>query len=467
MVKEDYDGDKKPLVSVTMLVYNHEKWLAQAIESVMMQQVDFDFDLIIGEDCSTDGSREIVEKYKKLYPNKIIALLNEKNLGMKKNSDNVWAHAHGKYVACCEGDDYWIDSYKLKKQVDFLESHPEYSAIYHSSEIVDASGNLMKSYEGGYVYYEDEDFTWEAAARMELAGQTASCLVRNPMYYADKRLLELNGKIQVLHGDHTGTLLWMSYGKIRKCHEPVSAYRMTYEGSSFTATTLEHDMHYYVYVGALETEKYLNLFSPMHIDNRKLAYSYLVDFFKKIYDGKRGKGKNILTMAKYNPLMFICFLARIAIIYIVSPKVRNAWYIKHLKEINEGIISSGLGYIIFGTGLIGEECLCFFKDMGWLGKIKAVWDNNERKQGRLWHGMTVLAPGQGVNENTLVIIASKRYATEMEKQVSAMNNINGIKLKRFDAWIDDVFDRASTYSWKIRIMNWIFLYERWHMEDGI
>jgi glycosyltransferase involved in cell wall biosynthesis len=101
-----------------------------------MQQVNFPIELIIGEDCSTDGTRKIVMEYARKYPDIIRPLLPDSNLGMMKNFIETMQAATGKYIALCEGDDYWTDPYKLQKQVDFLEANPEYSFCFHDNIIL-------------------------------------------------------------------------------------------------------------------------------------------------------------------------------------------------------------------------------------------------------------------------------------------------------------------------------------------
>lgn len=113
-----------------MLTYNQEEFIAQAIEGVLMQETDFDYQLVIGEDCSTDRTREICKEYARNHPDKIKLLLNKENLGLGANYVKTYAECTGKYVAICDGDDYWIDSLKLQKQVDFLEDNPAYNIVY-------------------------------------------------------------------------------------------------------------------------------------------------------------------------------------------------------------------------------------------------------------------------------------------------------------------------------------------------
>jgi glycosyltransferase involved in cell wall biosynthesis len=119
-------------VSVLMVTYNHEKYIAQAIESVLMQQVNFTYEFIIGEDCSTDRTREIVADYQKRYPHIIRALLHDTNQGVSGNVALVGGAARGQYLAALDGDDYWTSPDKLQKQVDFLDSHPDFVLCFHN-----------------------------------------------------------------------------------------------------------------------------------------------------------------------------------------------------------------------------------------------------------------------------------------------------------------------------------------------
>lgn len=119
------------IVSVFILTYNQEEFIAQTIESILMQKTNFIFQLVIGEDCSTDSTRSICEKYVSDYGCKIKLLPNTiKNIGLIANYMRTIAACDGKYIAICDGDDYWIDDYKLQKQVDFLEKNPDYSLVY-------------------------------------------------------------------------------------------------------------------------------------------------------------------------------------------------------------------------------------------------------------------------------------------------------------------------------------------------
>lgn len=131
-------------VSIFMLAYNQEKYIAQAIEGVIMQEAKFRYQLVIGEDCSTDGTWEICKIYAQQYPEKIKLVLNERNLGLGANYVKIYKECIGKYVAICDGDDYWIDPLKLQKQVEFLESNPHYRIVYTNNRNLYPSGEIKK-----------------------------------------------------------------------------------------------------------------------------------------------------------------------------------------------------------------------------------------------------------------------------------------------------------------------------------
>ena len=129
---------KAMTVSVLMITYNHSKYIKQAVESVLEQKTNFDFELIIANDCSPDNTDEIINDIIKNNPNgyKIKYYSHQKNIGMMSNFIFLTEQATGKYCALCEGDDFWTDNYKLEKQVSFLDSNLDYSICFHNVQIL-------------------------------------------------------------------------------------------------------------------------------------------------------------------------------------------------------------------------------------------------------------------------------------------------------------------------------------------
>lgn len=125
----------EPLVSICCITYNHAPYIKECIEGFLMQKTTFPIEILIHDDCSTDGTTEIIKDYEKQYPDLIFPLYEEENQYQKGKASEIdlynYKRARGKYIAYCEGDDYWTDPLKLQKQVDFMEANPDYSVCFH------------------------------------------------------------------------------------------------------------------------------------------------------------------------------------------------------------------------------------------------------------------------------------------------------------------------------------------------
>ncbi|WP_432714745.1 glycosyltransferase family 2 protein [Pedobacter sp.] len=137
------NSDLPITLSVCCITYNHEQYIAQALDGFLMQKTNFPIEILIGEDCSTDATKSIIELYCEKFPGKIRLISYEKNIGAIKNHNNVLNQAKGKYLAMCDGDDFWTDPLKLQKQVDFLESNPEYIMCCHYTKVINETRQLV------------------------------------------------------------------------------------------------------------------------------------------------------------------------------------------------------------------------------------------------------------------------------------------------------------------------------------
>ena len=171
------------MVSVIMTTYNHERYIAHAIESVLRQQTDFRIEIVIGEDCSTDRTRAIAEDYAQQYPEAIRIVTSEENVGWRKNYRRTIAAARGKYIALLDGDDYFTHRKKLQMQVDLLEAHPEVGMCYGRSERVDEAGNIT-------IYPEGECLTTFEAMLRRNPAENCTTMARRELveqYYKEIR----------------------------------------------------------------------------------------------------------------------------------------------------------------------------------------------------------------------------------------------------------------------------------------
>ncbi|NIJ56075.1 glycosyltransferase family 2 protein [Dyadobacter arcticus] len=141
-------------VSVCVPTYNHERYIAQMLDGALMQQTDFTFEIVIGDDASSDSSPTIIREYAQKHPGKIRAFLHSENQGPKEprefagrnNVLQLLKTCRGEYVAMCEGDDFWTDPMKLQKQVDFLDDHPDFSICHHNMLVIYEDGSPEHSF---------------------------------------------------------------------------------------------------------------------------------------------------------------------------------------------------------------------------------------------------------------------------------------------------------------------------------
>jgi glycosyltransferase involved in cell wall biosynthesis len=151
----------KPIVSVFTLTYNHRPYIARCIEGVLMQKTTFPFEMIIGEDCSTDGTREIVSDYANKYPDIIRMITSDSNVGALANANRSRSACQGEFIALCEGDDYWIDPLKLQKQYEaslkydaLMVAHGSITIVFNQGQLTQVKVGLTLG-QSGYLNIED------------------------------------------------------------------------------------------------------------------------------------------------------------------------------------------------------------------------------------------------------------------------------------------------------------------------
>lgn len=153
-------NNKTPLLSICCLAYNHAPYIRQCLDGFMMQKTDFAFEVLIHDDASTDGTADIIREYEAKYPDIIKPIYqteNQYSKGIKISGTYQFPRAKGKYIAMCEGDDYWIDPLKLQKQVDFLEANEDYSLCCHRYKIYDEKSELWTEDYGSELFHENPE----------------------------------------------------------------------------------------------------------------------------------------------------------------------------------------------------------------------------------------------------------------------------------------------------------------------
>jgi len=297
---------KSVIVSVCMITYNHENFIREAIEGVLMQKTDFPIELIIGEDCSTDNTRSIVLEYASKYPEIIRPLLPEKNLGVMKNFIETLLAAIGKYIALCEGDDYWTDPYKLQKQVDFLEANEAYSFIHtNGQDLLKNKLKIWSKWKNGIV---EGDVTTEIY--YSTIARTCSVLFRT-VYLPEYLIISKNCKSKTI-GDWPLFAFYASKGKFGYLTEPTCVYR--HSANSTTRTKNKMHLTQY-YIDSIEIKRFLRdyLFKgklyeefseeKLIMDTNYLKLKYAFDVFDYNYALEISK-ENLLNSKSLKLLKF-------------------------------------------------------------------------------------------------------------------------------------------------------------------
>lgn len=209
-------------ISIILVVYNHEKYIKQAIESILMQKVDFNYEIIVCDDKSTDHSREILREYKEKYSDRIVFLFHKHNVGATKNIYSAFLKARGEYITCLEGDDYWIDHKKLQKQVDFLENNKDFLGVSHIIEARDLDGNYISRYPTSVKIIDQE-----VTAELFLQGYyfSAVATVFRNIFIDKSEDFSIYYKAHRLVGDFTLCILLLDKGRIKVLDEVMSVYR--------------------------------------------------------------------------------------------------------------------------------------------------------------------------------------------------------------------------------------------------
>lgn len=220
---------KDIVLSIVVLVYNHERFLSQALESILSQKVNFAYEIIAGDDNSTDNSAEILKDYKRKYPDKFRLFLRDKNVGASKSVYYLGKQTKGKYFTVLEGDDYWSDEHKLQKQVDFLEANPRYYTCTHACVVVNENNEPIPEKndkkDSYFWYFGKSEYTLKDFEKGKFSGHTSTLLARNP-YHNSELDCRVIYKAHNMIGDRTMQLLLASQGPIYVMKESMSCYRL-------------------------------------------------------------------------------------------------------------------------------------------------------------------------------------------------------------------------------------------------
>lgn len=230
MTDNTQNADKPPKISIMLITYNHGKYIAQALESILMQETEYSYEINVIEDCSTDNTQEVVMRYVEKYPHIVKPFFNKKNIGFKvtqKNFFRGFKTLKGDYIAILEGDDYWSSPQKLQKQIAFLEANPGYAACSH---------NTIKVYEDGsrephrFMYWENmkQEYTLEDFIYLQAFFHTTTLIYRNVFHGIPPKQF-----ISPWSCDIFITIAHMQFGKCQYFDEDMAVYR-AHSGGRFS-----------------------------------------------------------------------------------------------------------------------------------------------------------------------------------------------------------------------------------------
>lgn len=243
-----------PKVSVCMISYNHKAYIRQAIESILSQDVDFPIELVIGDDCSPDGTAFICEEFAARDP-RVRLLPRDRNLGVMPNFSRTLLACRGEYIAVCEGDDYWTDKLKLRKQLGFLDSHPDCGGATHQAEVVVDNVPVRQFRENVPAWLATRDLIGGRMFHM------ASVMFRRPV-------IDLFCAAPLVLGCDRLLNFCMSFaGEIHYSEESMCAYRLHSTGMSSNATVEQMKLE-------LNSVPYLKRIQPEFPEYRYLSYIY-------------------------------------------------------------------------------------------------------------------------------------------------------------------------------------------------
>ena len=260
--------ENEAMVSICCLAYNHEPYIRDCLEGFVNQRTNFKYEVLIHDDASTDKTADIIREYEAKYPDIIKPIYQTENQYSKrvKITDTLnLPRAKGKYIAWCEGDDFWIDENKLQKQFDFMQAHPEYSACVHNSYRLNCKTGEKSLLS---TFSEDRDLSLEdVVTNMSGFFQTSSVFIKKELAIIPK---EFYGKD---FSDYQRVIYLALNGKIRYFKDVMSVYRLFSSGSwseKLSNKTVEQIVEYYqniidvlTVIDQYTNEQHHELFSKM------------------------------------------------------------------------------------------------------------------------------------------------------------------------------------------------------------
>lgn len=293
-----------PQVCIWCTAFQQENFIAQCLESFLCQKTNFPFEIVVHDDASSDRTADIIREYAARYPSIIKPILEEENLlskGLIPFGMVMVNHVRTKYVATCEGDDYWCDENKLQKQYDFLEANPQYSMVGHMTKSIDANNQEIETFidsvPGEYAPPKGKEWT--------MVSHYSAFFYRNVFLEMSQKELEDFFSVYA-PGDKSKPVLFRKYGKLFVLPDQMSVYRFQSSPNSYTANLERDPMLYDSYLEALDLERYassLGLSIDYSVRRKQLLHKSFTNYLKK---GNKDLFKILQTRRNYPADILSC-----------------------------------------------------------------------------------------------------------------------------------------------------------------
>ncbi len=236
---------EKPLITISIMTYNHQKYIEETLDSVLKQKTEYPYEIVISDDGSKDRTPEILKKYANRYSDIIKLILHKKNMGILRNSANMRRYYSGQYIAPLDGDDYFIDPYKLQKQAEILENNPQIACVGGRYRTIDSLGNIIPLKKIDNTSFINSNFyTKENFENYKMATLPSTMLYRRLTTFFDEEFMKIYEASPAM-GDRKLHMALLSMGNIKILDDIFTAYRIRNNG--YSISTKKYCNNFYAY----------------------------------------------------------------------------------------------------------------------------------------------------------------------------------------------------------------------------
>lgn len=291
MSKWNIEDIENPVVTVNCMTFNHERYIAEALDSFLMQETDFVFEILVHDDASTDNTAKIIKEYEIKFPHIIKPIYQTVNQYSKHDGTIrriMSEKARGKYTAFCEGDDYWTDPYKLKKQIDYMEEHPECSMTFHAM-------NFTKN---DRVIGNDRRYSIECdvPARDIIIGGGIFCATASLCFKSEYYALNTEFRDVCDVGDYPLQILFLTKGTVHYFPEIMGVYRRYVEGAWTTRVNKRRDLQEHHHKSVIESLRLYDIYSDYKFSDA-VKYTIILEYIE-LYNEMFIEKKEVLEQLK-------------------------------------------------------------------------------------------------------------------------------------------------------------------------